>query len=155
MVKEFLSQRGIGFTERDVSRDRNAAQEMVSSTGQMGVPVTIIDGQTIVGFDRAKLERAIAQRQRPSFGVSVADATKITARQGTGITLGAYIGKIRPGSPAERAGLASGDIVTELNKHNIANAVDFEKAIAGLNKGTRFTIIFLRGNQKHAREGIF
>jgi glutaredoxin 3 len=154
MVKEFLSQRGIGFTERDVSRDRSAAQELVNSTGQMGVPVTIIDGQTIVGFDRAKLEQTIAQRQRPSFGVSVADAAKITARQGTGAILGAYVGKIRPGSPAERAGLAPGDIITELNKHNIANAADFEKAVAGLSKGARFTIIFLRDNQKRASEGI-
>ena len=120
----------------------------------MGVPVTIIDGQTIVGFDRAKLEQAIIQGQRPSFGLSVADASRITARQGTGITLGAYIGKIRPGSPAERAGLAPGDIVTELNMRNVANAADFEKAVARLNKGNRFTIVFLRGNQKHASEGV-
>ncbi len=154
MVKEFLSQQGIGFTERDVSRDRNAAQELVSSTGQMGIPVTIIDGQTIVGFDRAKLEQAISQGQRPSFGASVADASKITARQGTGITIGAYIGKIRPGSPAERARLAPGDIIIELNMRNIANASDFEKAVARLNGGNRFNIIFLRGNQKHASEGV-
>ena len=154
MVKEFLSQRGIGFTERDVSRDRDAAQELASSTGQMGVPVTIIDGQTVVGFDRAKLEQVISQGQRPSFGVSIADASRITARQGTGITLGAYIGKIRPNSPAERAGLAPGDIITELNMQNVANAADFEKAVAMLNRGNRFTIVFLRGNQKHASEGV-
>ena len=154
MVKEFLSQREIGFTERDVSRDRNAAQELISNTGQMGVPVTIIDGHTIVGFDRAKLEQAISQGQRPSFGASVADASKITARQGTGITIGAYVGKIRPGSPAERARLALGDIITELNMQNIANAADFEKAVTRLNGGNRFTIVFLRGNQKHASEGV-
>ena len=154
MVKEFLLQRGIGFTERDVSLDRNAAQELISSTGQMGVPVTTIDGQTIVGFDRAKLEQAISQGQRPSFGVSVANASRITARQGTGITLGAYIGKIRPGSAAEEARLEPGDIITELNMQNITNATDFEKAVARLNKGSRFTIVFLRGNQKRASEGV-
>ena len=154
MVKEFLSQRGIGFAERDVSRDQNAAQELVSSTGQMGVPVTIIDGQTIVGFDRAKLEQAISQRQQPSFGVSVADASRITARQGTGIILGAYVGKISPGSSAERVGLAPGDIITELNIQNIANATDFEKAIARLSTGNRISLVFLRGNQKLTSDGI-
>lgn len=81
MVKEFLSQRGVGFTERDVSHDRNAAQELVSSTGQMGVPVTIINGQTIIGFDRAKLEQALSQRQRLSFGASVTNASKITGSE--------------------------------------------------------------------------
>ena len=154
MVKEFLSQRGIGFTERDVSRDHNAAQELVSSTGQMGVPVTIIDGQTIVGFDRAKLEQAISQGQRPSFGVSVADASRITAGQGTGIILGAYVGQVRPSTPAERVGLAPGDIIIELNMQNVANAADFEKVVSRLNKGNRFTIVFLRGNEKHASEGV-
>jgi len=123
MVKEFLSQKGIGFKEYDVSRDRVAAQELVNRTGQMGVPVTIIDGQTIIGFDRAQLEQVFSQeqgRQRPSFGAAIADASKITARQGAGITLGAYVGKVRPGSLAERVGLAQGDIITEVNVQPIA-----------------------------------
>ena len=96
MVKEFLSQRGIGFEERDVSRNPSYAQELVRSTGQMGVPVTIINGQIVVGFDRGRLEQLLTQtqtRQRPSFGASIADASKITAKQGSGITLGAYVGR--------------------------------------------------------------
>ncbi len=52
MMKEFLSQKGVSFDERDVSRDPSCAQELVDSTGQMGVPVTIINGQVVVGFDR-------------------------------------------------------------------------------------------------------
>ncbi len=154
MVKEFLSQRGVGFEERDVSRDRNAAQELVSKTGQMGVPVTIIDGQAIVGFDRAQLEQAVGQRQRPSFGVLVADASKISAGQGTGVTLGAYVGKVKPALLAERLGLAPGDTIIEVNIQNIANVTDFEKAVAKLNKGNRISITFLRGNQRFTNEGV-
>jgi S1-C subfamily serine protease len=154
MVKEYLSQRGIDLEEHDVSRDRYAAQELVSKTGQMGVPVTVIDGQTIIGFDRAKLEQAINQKQQPSFGISVADASKITARQGSGITLGAYVGKVRSGSAAERVGLAPGDIIIELNMRNIANATDFERAIYTLNKGNRMSLVILRGNQKLTSQGI-
>ena len=154
MVKEFLSQRGIGFEERDVSLDSSVAQELVNKTGQMGVPVTIIDGQTIVGFDRARLERAIGKRQRPSLGASVADASKIMARQGAGITLGAYVGKVRLGSLAERLGLASGDIIIEVNMQRIANAVDVEKAMSRLSKGNRVSVIFLRGDQQFTKEGM-
>jgi glutaredoxin 3 len=154
MVKEFLSQRGVGFEERDVSRDRDAARELVSMTGQMGVPVTIIDGQTIVGFDRSRLEQAIGHTEPPSFGASVADASKITARQGAGITLGAYIGKVKPSSVAERLGLAPGDIVIEVNMKLIANATDLEKAISTLSRGNRISVVFLRGNQRFINEGI-
>ena len=158
MVKEFLSQRGIGFEERDVSRNPSYAQELVRSTGQMGVPVTIINGQTVVGFDRGQLEQLLTQtqtRQRPSFGASIADASKITAKQGSGITLGAYAGRIRPGSVAETIGLVSGDIITELNMKRIANAGDLERALSNLNEGSRFSLVFLRGNKTMTTEGIF
>ena len=155
MVKEFLSQRGIDFQEHDVSRDRSAAQELVSKTGQMGVPVTVINGQTIIGFDRARLEQALSQGQRPSFGASVADASKITQKQGLGITLGAYVGKIRQGSVAEKMGLAQGDIIVELNMRNIANGVDLENAIAKLSAGSRISLVFLRGNKQLTSQGIF
>jgi S1-C subfamily serine protease len=158
MVKEFLSQRGIGYQERDVSRNPAYAQELVNNTGQMGVPVTLINHQAVIGFDRAKLEQLLTQTQgvqRPSFGASIADASKITAKQGSGITLGAYIGKVRPGSVAQRIGLTSGDIIIEMNMKNIANASDLERALSGLNRGSRLSLVFLRGNKKLASEGIY
>jgi S1-C subfamily serine protease len=158
MVKEFLSRRGISFEERDVSRNPSYAQELVRSTGQMGVPVTIINGQIVVGFDRSRLEQLLTQtetRQRPSFGASIADASKITAKQGSGIILGAYVGRVRPGSVAERIGLVSGDIITELNTKRIANANDLEHALSSLNSGSRFSLSFLRGNKTMTTEGIF
>lgn len=154
MVKEFLSQRGVNYKEYDVSRDRNAAQELVSKTGQMGVPVTLIGGKTIVGFDRVQLEEVIKQGHKLSFGALVADASKITARQGTGITIGAYVGGVKTGSFAERLGLAKDDIIIEINMQRIANAADVEKATSKLSKGNRIFILFLRGNKQHSAEGI-
>ena len=84
----------------------------------------------------------------------MADASKITARQGAGITLGAYIGKVKPSSVAERLGLAPGDIVIEVNMKLIANATDLEKAISTLSRGNRISVVFLRGNQRFINEGI-
>jgi len=158
MVKEFLSQRGVNFEERDVSRNQSYAQELVANTGQMGVPVTIINGQIVVGFDRGRLEELITQpqtRQRPSFGASIADASKITAKQGTGTTLGAYVGRVRPGSVADRIGLVPGDIITELSMKSIASANDLERALSGLDSGSHFSLSFIRGNEKMYAEGMF
>jgi glutaredoxin len=154
MVKEFLSEKGIGFQERDVSRNPAYAQELMKNTGQMSVPVTIIDGQMIVGFDRTRLEQVIGQQQQPSLGATVADASKITAKEGTGITLGAYVGKVRPGSLANMIGLTAGDIITEVNMQPIANADGLEKAITKLSKGSRISLVFLRGNKRLTREGM-
>ncbi len=58
-VKEFLKENKIGFEEINVAGDENAAQEMFNKSGQMGVPVTDIDGKIIVGFDKPKLKKAL------------------------------------------------------------------------------------------------
>jgi glutaredoxin 3 len=147
MVKEFLSQNGIDFREVDVSRDQLAAQEMVSRTGQRGVPVTIIDGDTVIGFDQARLESALArvsQEQRPSLGAAVADASKILGRRGEGTVPGAYVGGVRPDSAAEKMGLIPGDIIIEIDKQNIANAGDLARAISKLGIGSRFLVVLMR-----------
>jgi glutaredoxin len=44
MAKEYLSSKSIPYQEFDVSRDKAALEEMVRLTGQMGVPVIVIDG---------------------------------------------------------------------------------------------------------------
>ena len=158
MVKGFLSQRGIAYEERDVSRSHAYAQELVRSTQQMGVPVTAFDGQTIIGFDRGRLEQlvgSIQANQRPSFGASIADAASITARQGAEVIRGAYVGRTRPGSIAQKIGLISGDIITQLNMTSIANAGDFERAISALRKEAHFSLVFLRGDATKTAEGVF
>jgi S1-C subfamily serine protease len=153
MLKEFLSQKGVVFKEHDVSRDRAAAQDLVRTTGQMSVPVTVINGETIVGFDRVRLEQTLSRLQRPSFGASIADAGKITARQGSATTLGAYVGSVRSGSVAERLGLMQGDIITEVNMQPIANSNDLESALSKLRRERHISLVFLRGNNTLKTEG--
>ena len=153
-LKEFLAQKRIPYKEHDVTQDRVAAAEIAGRTGQTGVPVIIIDGQIIIGFDRVRLEQALAQKQRPTFGASIADASKITAKKGLPVTLGVYIGNVRPGSVAEKMGLKPGDIVTELNMRPIGNASHLELALTKLDKGSRILLVFLRGNQTMKTEGI-
>ncbi len=58
MVKEFLSQKGIAYTEANVQQDAQALEEMVKLSGGRAVPVTTIAGDLIVGFDRPRLQGA-------------------------------------------------------------------------------------------------
>ena len=60
MVKEYLSQKGITYTEHDLSKDISKAREMVEKTGQMGVPVVIIDENIVIGFNRARIDELLA-----------------------------------------------------------------------------------------------
>jgi len=59
MLKEFLEEHKIKFENIDVSRDQKSAKEMIEKTGQMGVPVTDIDGKIIIGFNKPELKKAL------------------------------------------------------------------------------------------------
>jgi glutaredoxin 3 len=57
-VKEFLSQNNIAFTDRNIAADDAALVEL-EKLGYMTTPVTVVDGQVVVGFDRDKLEKLV------------------------------------------------------------------------------------------------
>jgi glutaredoxin 3 len=59
VAKQFLRERGIGFTEYDISRDQKKMVEIVSRTGRASVPVIEIDGEFIVGFDKNRLAKKL------------------------------------------------------------------------------------------------
>ena len=58
-VKDFLKENNIEFEEKNVAEDEAARNEMVEKSGQMGVPVTDIDRETIVGFDEEALRKKL------------------------------------------------------------------------------------------------
>jgi S1-C subfamily serine protease len=129
---------------------------MIRRSGQRGVPVITVDDQVIVGFDQPRLQQALAAAKqsaprsassRPRLGASIADAARISQQQGQVPTLGAYIGKVTPNSPASLAGLESGDIVTEINLRRIASAADMQEALGATAAGSNLDVVFLRGGQ--------
>lgn len=64
MAKQFLTEKGIAYTDVDVAADEKKAQEMIDKSGQMGVPVIVVADEKgkeeiIAGFDRNKLAAAV------------------------------------------------------------------------------------------------
>ena len=62
-VKEFLSQNRIEFTDRNIAADETALKEL-EKLGYLTTPVTVIDGEVVVGFDAPKL-RSLLQLSSP------------------------------------------------------------------------------------------
>ena len=58
-LKNYLKEHQISFRDVDVSRDMKAAEDMVRRSGQRGVPQTDINGQMIIGFDKARLNQLL------------------------------------------------------------------------------------------------
>ncbi len=59
MAKQFFSDNKIEYTNHDVSTDGNARNEMIEKSGQMGVPVTFIGDEMIIGFDEDKFREVL------------------------------------------------------------------------------------------------
>jgi S1-C subfamily serine protease len=146
----------VKYDEYDVSQDRAAAQEMVQLSGQMGVPVIVIDSEVIVGFDRPRIQALVAAggsgTRRVRFGIKIADASKMVSAAGP--ASGAIVGEVSPGFLGEKAGLKEGDIITELSGHAISGAADMEKVLAALQPGNIVTILFKRGSETRKSEII-
>ena len=60
MAKEFFKEQGVNFTEYNVGTDTAKRAEMVEITGQMGVPVIVIDKKDVViGFNQKALNQLL------------------------------------------------------------------------------------------------
>ena len=59
-VKDYLTQKGIAFTDYNVAEDREKAKEMIDKSRQMGVPVIVVGDEIIVGFNQAKLDSLLS-----------------------------------------------------------------------------------------------
>ena len=136
---EFLRKQGVPYQEVDVSVNPRAAEEIMRRTGQMGVPVITDAQEAIVGFDLPRLQRMAARHARPGLGMRVKDA-----EDGSG----AYVGSVRPESPAARAGVQAGDVVEELSGAPVRNAADLERIASQRRPGQPTSITVRRGGER-------
>ncbi len=44
-----------------MAKDRDKAKEMIEKSKQMGVPVTIIDDEVVVGFNQVQFDTLLSQ----------------------------------------------------------------------------------------------
>jgi glutaredoxin len=56
---EYLSQKGVEFTEKNVSRDPEAVQELMS-LGVRSLPLILIGDQQLRGFNPKAIDEALA-----------------------------------------------------------------------------------------------
>lgn len=59
LAKQFFDENKISYIDIDVSLNQMAAQEMIQKSGQLGVPVIEINGQIVIGFDKAKIKQLL------------------------------------------------------------------------------------------------
>lgn len=60
MAKEFFQVNNVDYTDYNVGADPEKRAEMLEITGQMGVPVIVVDNKdVVVGFDKKALSKLL------------------------------------------------------------------------------------------------
>ncbi len=59
MVKSYLDESKVKYTEIDVSADDAGKDDMVKKSGQLSIPVVDIDGEIIIGFNKPAIKKAL------------------------------------------------------------------------------------------------
>jgi len=142
--------------EKDVAKDYAAAMEMIRVSGQQGVPVTVSNGDVILGFDQQKFTKLAAKfagPKRPPLGILAADAEDYLAKHPDKAekvpagTKGVYIGKVRPTTVAARHDLKPGDIITSFAGKRVRTMAALDQMVDTLKAGDKATAKFIRDGQ--------
>ncbi|MBX6384344.1 MAG: trypsin-like peptidase domain-containing protein [Microbispora sp.] len=109
-----------------------------SSSGNIGVGFAIpINTAKLVADQLIKTGKAT----HAFFGVSVADAV--------GGEAGAVVRSITAGSPAEKAGLKEGDLITKINDKPVDSAESLVGTIRSSRPGDKVTVTFVRDGKEN------
>lgn len=109
----------------------------------------IIDRSLQIGEMAEKRETAQAASSHQSLGISVQDLTPDLA-QGLGLKKsgGVVVTRIESGSPAEEAGLQTGDVIQEVNRKPVKNADDFLQKMEK-SKGQDNILLLIQRGETH------
>ncbi len=157
------------FIQTDASiNPGNSGGALVNLDGELvGINTAIVapsGGNVGIGFAipvnmaRQIMEQLIeyGEVRRGQLGVVIQDVTpELAEALGLESTRGAVIAQVVPGSPAERAGLKVGDVVTAVNGEPVRSAAQLRNRIGLLRVGSRVTLEIIRdGRRKTVRTVI-
>ncbi len=137
----------------------NSGGPLLDSRGRLiGINTSILSGDFSGGNDGIAFAvptrimrfvvdqlRADGEVTRGRIGATLGSLTAERAVElGLGFVRGAIVEDVVPGSPADRAGLVRGDVITRIQNRPVANAGSVQAVVGIAPPGTALTLVYLR-----------
>ena len=142
----------------------NSGGPLVNMAGQViGINTAIVENANGIGFaipinaTKGVLAGVLetGKVSRAYLGVNYLDITPDVAREyNLDVNSGAYVhasgsaGAVAPGSPAEKAGLKDGDIITKINSKTVGKDGSLSSILGEYRPGDKVTITYLRDGKE-------
>lgn len=145
----------VSFDGREVKNfsdlSRYVAETAVGKTVSMRIIRSGKETEVKVTVAEMTEERMAAQREggvRKDIGITVENITPQLQRQlGLKDRRGVVVVDVESGSPADMAGIQVGDVIREINRTKIGSLKDYEKVMAGVEKGKPVLFLITREGQ--------
>lgn len=117
------------------------------SGGFMGISFAIPMDEAIRVSDQLK---ATGRVTRGRIGVQIGQVSRDVAESiGLGKATGALVTGVEPGSPADKAGVEAGDIITRFDGKSIEKVADLPRFVGNTKPGSKATVtVFRRGSSR-------
>ena len=117
------------------------------SGGFMGISFAIPMDEAIRVSDQLRTSGRVS---RGRIGVQIDQVTKDVAESiGLGKPIGALVRGVESGSPADKAGVEAGDIITKVEGKSIEKHSDLPRLVGGIKPGTKIAVtVFRRGSTR-------
>ncbi len=116
------------------------------SGGYMGISFAVPIGEAMRVAEQLKSTGRVI---RGRIGVQIGEVTKEVAESlGMPRAQGALVGRVESGSPAEKAGVEPGDIITAFNGQTIEKSGDLPRLVGNTKPGSKSVLTVLRKGQK-------
>lgn len=141
----------------------NSGGPLINSKGQVvGINTAILANAQNIGFAlsidsiRDIVEDLRAGKQvenvKPLLGVETVDvgniSDEVADRYSIEVSSGAFVQRVSPGSGAEGAGLAQGDVIVSVDGKRVRTAEDVGQAVRAREPGDRVEIVYVRNGQE-------
>lgn len=123
-----------------------------ASTDGFAIPIDAalqIAGEIMSGKSSGSI---VIGQYGPLIGVDVTDPSSVTTPPLPPVSSGAYVAGVQSGSPAAKAGIAVGDVITAVNSSSISDSADLSNALVNMKPGqtVKLTWVTASGNQQSA-----
>ncbi len=142
----------VGFDGKEIAESKDLPRMVASEPVGKSVTVKILrdgkmtDRQVKVGEMEDKAEVAKRPSSHKSLGIAVQNLTPDIAK-GLGLKkeTGVVVTQVEPGSPADDAGIRTGDVIREVNRKPVKNVEDFTQKVDKAKEQASVLLLLQRG----------